>query len=469
MERPLYIPKGKRGHKMVVYCRLCKTNCYDSCHQTGEPLLRCPNGESHVFKAYVHVPGTKKGRKTKNLGRDLNEAIKQAIEFEKEVKSNIQPGINISENKKENNKEDKNTPHLLIHALARYSGWLHGEEVPSHLQEERSADFIKDIERKLKLLVVALQKKGYDISTFRVDDLNDEVVGNIRDYWKEEHGFSPRTFNKHLDYSSAFLRWFSEEYYPVRAWFKRGNREPVTSNPQSITQQEFGALLKVISSENGIAKYSKGVKEERNFYRPYLKNAFRLALETGTRRDELINMKFSNIAMNEDGSGYIKSENYKVNNIEKRKTEKEKKYVIIPMTYSLRQLLYEIGYEEMKGTDKYIIAPEIKDKRNKVMADLLSRSFSHFYQQLNTGRQLTFRSIRKAYISAMSVEMGDNARAFWGHTTEETTNRYYKDRTELAKSARNIKMFSPEGDRNNQLDQIRNRSINTHKNKEVEK
>ena len=40
--------------------------------------------KQHVFKVYVHVPGTKNERRTKKLEtRDINEAIKQAIEFER--------------------------------------------------------------------------------------------------------------------------------------------------------------------------------------------------------------------------------------------------------------------------------------------------------------------------------------------------------------------------------------------------
>jgi len=90
--KPLFIPESKkvRGLGLVVYCYKCQTNMFDICKETGRTLKHCPNGDKHVFKVYIHVPGTKNERRTKKLDtRDLNEAIRQAIAFNEEVKNNI--------------------------------------------------------------------------------------------------------------------------------------------------------------------------------------------------------------------------------------------------------------------------------------------------------------------------------------------------------------------------------------------
>jgi integrase len=423
-----------------------------------------------VFKVYVHVPGSDNARKTKKLEtRDINEAIKQAMEFERQVKTgHYKNEIKVEVQPKNSFEEGNKTPHLLIHALARYVGWLNNEDVPEHLVVERSSDHLKDIERKLELLLTALKHKGYDLSSLRIDQINDKTVGDVYKYLSTETNYSSRTFNRHFSYYSSFLKWFSEEYYPVKAWFKRVNLKPVTSNPQAITKEEYDALLRITTPENGIQEYESGVKKERNFYRPYLVHAFRLALETGRRRAELINMKFNGITEESDGSGYIKVEDFKVNHIQKRTTEETKKYIYVPLTDSLRQLLNEMGYEKYKGTDNYILAPEIKSKRNKVMADLLSRSFTHYYKKLNTGRELTFKSFRKAYITNLSLFMRGNTKAITGHTTDEVIEKHYQDKIVLAKAMQRFNVFSNE-ERLNELQQIRKETETNHKSQEISK
>ncbi len=407
MEKPLHIPPTVKLKGFTVYCRKCNTDIGDTCKETGKPIKQCSFGGRHVFKKYVHLPGTRNDRKTKTFEtRDLKEAIKEALDFESKVKAeNGQPEIKI-ENRKENIQAmEKNVPHLLINAIARYSGWLRNENVPEHLHEERSKEYVEDIERKLKLLVESLKDRGYDLSSFRVDQINDITVGHVFSYLKKEKQFSARTFNKHFSYYTSFLKWFSEEYYRIRSWFTRVDKMRPVSKPQAINKEEVEALLKRIIPENGIESYDTGVKETRNFYRPYLGNAFRLALLTGTRREELIKMKFNGIHKDKDGRGYIKVEDFKINHIQKRTTEEDKKYRTVFLTRELCGLLDEMGYQEMKGTDNYILAPEVKSNRGKPMTDLISRAFTHYYKQLKTGRKLTFRSFRKTYITRLAIYM----------------------------------------------------------------
>jgi integrase len=468
MVTPLYIPPSKKWKGLTVFCYRCKTNVTDICKDTGKELLRCPFGEKHAFKVYVHVPGTRNDRRARKLNtRDVKEAIKQAIDFEKEVKATLNPpGIKPEEGKLVGAGNNSPVPQLLVHALARYVGWLHNENVPTFLQRERSEDYVKDIERKLKMLVKSLKEKGYDISIFKIDDINNKVVGDVYDYLKNEANFSARTFNKHFSYFTAFLKWFSEEYYPVKSWFEKVPREHPNSKPQSITEEEYEALLGIITPENGIQRYEKGVKPERNFYRPYLKHAFRLALETGRRREEIINLKYRDVYQTK---GYIRSEDLKVNHIQKRKREEDKKYNYIPLTESLSELLNELGYEKYKGSDQYLLAPDVKSKRNKVMADLLSRSFTHYYKQLNTGRDLTFKCFRKTYLTNLWLFMGGNAKAISGHSTDEIIERHYLDKEAVARVASDFNVFSKEVKRKSVLNNIRTETMQKSKENILEK
>jgi len=457
---PLYIPPNKKVKGLTIYCYLCKTNITDGiCKKTGKSIKFCPNGNKHAFKIYIHVPGTKNERKTKTLEtRDINEAIKQAIDFGKEVKENSL-GIKANGNAKsfiaKKDIQKQATPYLLIHALARYIGWLHNEGVPEHRIKVRSDDHIKDIERSFKVLAECLKNNGYNLSTLSIDDINDDVVGQIYSHLKIK-GFANRTFNKYLSYYTSFLKWYPDEYnHPVKNWFESVERKKINPNPEAISRDEYQELLKQITPENGIKEYENGVKHKRNVYRPWLANGIKLGLETGRRREELINLKWNNINDSE-GIKYIKVEDYKVNHIQKRNTNEEKKFIYIPVTESLQKLLNELGYEKYKNSDHYILAPELKNNRNRVMSDTLSRGFTHYYDQLNTGRKLTFKSLRKAYITNLEIFMGGgNTKAITGHSDNQVIERNYIDKKEMAKAARGFNVFSSEEDRNDNLKEIR--------------
>jgi len=457
MESPLHIPPNKKWKGLTVFCYKCKTNVYDICKETGKPLPRCPYGDRHAFKVYIHVPGTDNARRTKKLNtRDLNEAIKQAIEFEKEVKEKSHKTIPTIQNLTTNKNEVENTPRLLVHALARYIGFLHNEGVPAHRKKDRSAQHIKDVERAFESLVTSAEKSGHNISSLTMDEINDELVGRIYEYLLNEKKFANRSFNKYFSYYTSFLKWYNEEYnQAVRNWFERVKRKKINSNPESITKDEYERLLEQIKTENGIKYYEKGVKPTRNIYRPWLADGIRLGLETGRRREEVINLKFNNIIKDGNGNSFIKVEDYKVNRIQNRHTDDEKKFIFIPVTSSLQALLDTLGYERHKGTNNFVLAPELKISRIKAMSDVLSRGFTHYYDQLNTGRKLTFKCLRKTYITNLSLYMGGSARAITQHSNEAVIEEFYLDKSAIAKAAQGFNVFSQEYNRKNELDIVR--------------
>ncbi|MBK5286177.1 MAG: hypothetical protein JJE25_12325, partial [Bacteroidia bacterium] len=90
------------------------------------------------------------------------------------------------------------------------------------------------------------------------------------------------------------------------------------------------------------------------------------------------------------------------------------------------------------------------------------------YKQLNTGRELTFKSFRKTYITNLSVFMGGNAKAITGHTNDRTIELHYQDKQVIAKAAKDFEVFSSEGERKNDLQRLRNESLTTQKSMEVE-
>jgi len=461
-KKPLFIPIAKRlrGLGLTVFCYKCSTNVQDLCKQTGRHLTKCPFSEKHAFKIYARVPNKVNERKTKILEtQDVNEAIKQALEFQKEIKEN-----KINDNKKdavfpEKTHEVNNAPVLLEQAMVRDIERLRNINVREHRIENRSEEHIKDVERAFKFLKECLTKNKIDLLSLRMDQLDDSIVEMVFKSIKEK-GFSIRTRNKYLSHFTSFITRHNQEYnLSIQNFFKTVRKRQPTPNSQMLTDQEtFNALLNEISYENGKLKqeYTKGKKRYRNYYRPWLADGFRLALETGRRREEIISLRFSDI-VNDDGILYIRVEDFKVNRIQDR-TDSDKKYNYIPVTKSLYTLLVKLGYEKLKDTDEYILAPEIKNERNRSMADTLSHGFSHFYGRLKKGKKLTFKSLRKTYITRLSLYMGGNAKAITGHTNDAVIEKHYLDKKELVKAAQGFEVFPKENERKNELEQIRNNS-----------
>ena len=266
--------------------------------------------------------------------------------------------------------------------------------------------------------------------------------------------------------TTSFLKFYAEEYnVPIRNWFERVKRRKINSNPEAITKNEYEALLKQITVENGVKKYDSGVKPTRNLFRPWLSDGIQLALETGRRREEIINLKWSDIKESH-GISYIITEDYKVNRIQSRTSEEEKKYIYIPITESLQTLLTKMGQTKFGDTNKYILAPEIDISRKRVMADVLSRGFSHFYDQLDTGRNLTFKCLRKTYITNLQIHMGANTKSITGHSDNGVIERNYIDKKEIAKAAKDFNVFS-KNERIEELNTIRKESYSQTKNREV--
>lgn len=468
MERPLSIPKLKKWKGLTVYCYKCKTNVSEICKGTGKTIERCPFGERHIFKVYVHVKGTANERKTKKLEtRDLDEAIRQAIEFQKKVNEITYETENTDQN---NETEKQAVPELLIEALARDIGRLNNEGVAEHRVKERSNDHIKDVERAFKVLLTCLKAKGYNLRTLRMDQLTDKMAGFIYSHLINQMGFKGRTINKYLSHYTSFITRHNQEYnVEIQNFFETSNRIVVNHTPVIIPNKEtFEAFLKKITPENGIKEYASGKKPKRNVYRSWLSNAFRLALETGRRREEIINLKFSNIIKDSNGISYIKVEDYKVNRIANRFNDTEKKYIFIPVTTSLNELLQEMDYEKFKDTENYILAPELKMNRKRSMSDVLSHGFSHFYSQLNTGKKLTFKSLRKTYITNLSIYMGGNAKAITGHSDDSVIEKHYLDKQALVKAAKGFEVFPSETNRKNELEQHRNSKSNQSQKIELE-
>lgn len=463
MSKPLQIPKGKKLKGLIVFCNHCKQNVEDICKESKKKLKECEYGKQHVFKVIAHVSGSKNQRKTKSLStKNVDEALMEAIRFQQEVKegarnTNLQTGKSTFENREGGQSEiNKDKPTLLIECFAKYVSVLRGENVPEHLKVNRSEDYLKDVERHLERFIICLETQKINTETLQIQNVNDQIVGLVYEYLLKHKQYSNRTFNKAIGYFSSFFEWFNEEYNTqIRNPFNKVKRKKIHHTPKAITKEQYEQILNQITPENGIRHYETGVKKTRNMFQPWLKDAIRLGAYTGRRREELLSMKFKDIIKSGDDVFLIKVEDIKVNRIQKREGMEEKKFNYVPITPQLMELLNELGFEKNKGTDTFIIAPDVKTNRNKVMVDSLTRGFTHFADQVAPEENITFKILRKTYATQMQIATNGNARQITGHSSDAVLKDHYIDPQLVAKMSREFEIFPEDLKRESELEKVR--------------
>lgn len=308
----------------------------------------------------------------------------------------------------------------LVGLAVQYLDALSAVNTPQHLTRRRSKEYVDQCRLSIERFVLALKKRKYPINTFRLDELTDDEVAIFHDYLHKNKLGGERTYNKHMSAMKAFVNWCIrvKDQKNVTNVFTHVELKITHKDSLIISKQEFDDLLRVVSPKN---KNNRDSVNNRTMYRPWLKDGFRLALETGVRREELVTMCWSDIVEVSPGMSVIRLNNLKVNRIENGTDEGRFKY--IPLTKSLIELLNELGYANKKGSDSFIL--ERPEGTNlKYMYNSLSRGFAHYIKQVSD-RELEFKCFRKTYITHITLALGDKAKLFSGHSDSNVLRNHY--------------------------------------------
>lgn len=436
-EKPDISLKGLR-----VRCSHCNT-WVATCGETGAELRTCPHKEQLSYLAVVHIPKTKHGRVVRDLGNDLDTAIVKLAQLRADVKSGKVTG---KEGKRARPTPPTQLPEVhvvqtvtnypqsmtLVNAMAKYMAFLNNVNVPKHKQRDRSIGYKNDIARAFKYFCASLKEAGRDIPQYPLASISDDDVGIFCEYL-ERKDCSASTYNRYMSYFTSFLDWCAGNNYPVKNVFTEVVRQETETDSRSIPQEQYEQLLKLITYENGFQKYPGSKKETRNVFREYLTLGYQIGLLTGRRTEECIALRFSDIA---NDIKTISVEDFKPNRIRNRKG-KQRKFIHIPITPQLRSLIDGLGYEQHKGTDRYLLAPEITENRVKAISDALSRSFSHYHKQLNTNDTLTWKCLRKTYLTKLKIFLQKNAsrisvKDISNHSDDAVLEKHYFDQRLIA-------------------------------------
>ena len=434
------------------WCAECKTIISTTCLKNGKSIAECECPEKISFRYVRFIPGEKR-RIVRSLGKDMNTILKQVAHLNERIENGeFNTGANRSSaNAVEAAKQvpvgaqPQSKPELLIHLLGKYLATLNGEGVASHLKVVRSKSHINDVKNCFKQVIVALKSGGYDAMNFRLADLSDAAVGKIHDHLIAK-GYSNTVYNRFFSHLTTFATWCErEEYGSIKRFFERVPRKSVTPTPEIISAQEFQQTLDAISHENGLQEGIGKDKQRRNHYREYLIPAFRFALYTGRRLEEIITARFSDVHTDEKGRPlYITFTDHKVSRILHVAPGEERK-VHTPASNEIIAFLKERGYK--KGSDDFILAPEVTHNRVAVMKLALTRGFTHYYKVAHpdSTKNVTFKTLRKTYLTNLATHMGKDVTAVSGHSGTQVLRHYInEEQLAIADSLRDFSVFGKE-------------------------
>lgn len=235
----------------------------------------------------------------------------------------------------------------------------------------------------------------------------------------------------------AFELWLHEKLkYPLSVCWERVELKIAKYHPKAVSKEEFFKVLRIITPENGWGQFKhNGKLTRKNFYEPWLRDGITLAAETGLRREELAEMRFCDIIEEGSQKPYLKVKNFKVNRIKDLEDPEEWEYLPIPISHGCIELLKKLGIEEHKGSSRFILAPE-KKNRNAIM-EILTRTFTHYYNLVNSVGKLKFKNLRKTNLTYKRVIDRYNTT----HSNDRVLKEHYEDRVIIAQKLFGYKLF----------------------------
>jgi integrase len=408
----LKIPKAYITKGLYIYCNRCKKIITD---KNGQSNIadNCKHFEDQVYKSVIYPPGVKTA-KTKVLPtRDISEARKLHIEFEENVKK----GLQATPEKLSIIKPIK--PQSVKGCIGLYFAYLLQTADNSNLTQHQ-----KQVERYVLNFARFLRNEGLNLDTLGINEIEPKYIKLFCNHLDKK--YSSNTFNKYITLLTGFFNHLKYvEGYQIVNPFHMVKHKPTFFTPKSFPINQLRPFLESITEDKGIKVYTEKVR--KTLYKPYLNEIFLLSLYTGRRREGLVTMKFNEITPDEEGKPkFITTDDIKFNKRYKLTHNGDKKKVIIPVSLELVELLYSLGYEEYKGSDKYIVATASDEKRDTIM-NIASKAFSHYWKQYSKEKGIDFNTLRKAYITEMHIKFGSIAKIITHGASNDVINKHYMD------------------------------------------
>lgn len=408
-----------------VHCSKCKRNF------NHDKLKNCKHGSSQTYKTIVYLKGKTptKNHETKSF----EEALLESIRFRKKVKTD---SIHISTEKIDNkNKFNPETGNIVV-AADLYLMYKHneGDDVAIQEMKELTPDYLNTIQRNIQLFINVTAKK---IQNFKNKPLCNLTKFDIK-YWylHVQNSYKETSWASHKKALKYFINYMIEfhslkmtnPFNTVKWPSKSGERK-------AITKTEFDAVIDSINNKSSTRQLGGVRKETKSYYRDYLKDGIRLSLFTGLRIGEIVKLRWSDLQYF-NNQLILVCRNDKVETL-KKETVRPK---VVPVGEQLHELLNNLGFENNKDSEKYILFPK-RGINNTTLANNISKGFSHFYKMAfpyERVKELT--CLRITYISYLKIKAGKDTIQLTSHANDKTLKKFYLDRRVVAKGAE-IKIF----------------------------
>lgn len=268
---------------------------------------------------------------------------------------------------------------MLINTMEEYLEYLNNENVPVHQHQVRDRVCVNQVDRYFRYYLEALKLHSVDVDLLKFTDVDKLLAAHVHDYALNIKKFTPVTYKEFIFTLRTFTNHIKQFYtLDYQNPFSKIDKD-IFGRDSIISKEELLKLIEMVTPEN--SNYQKATKVE-NIYKSWFTDAYWLGLLTGARKTELVNYKWSDIKAGSDGKFQIVKSGlgtiYKCN-----------------VSVELKAKLDELGYEEYKNSDNFILAPEDNTPRI-IMADLISKSFSHYAKLVGVNK--TFNDLRGTYI-----------------------------------------------------------------------
>ncbi len=410
----LKLRKNRDGIK--IWCRKCRQ------HNTG-----CKHYEHQNYRANYIEPITGKHKSKILVATEYDDAVIEAINFKKGLEE--QP--NHTPASVDGNDYD------LATGIVKYQMYLNGDSEYQQYNKNLTPKYIRETIGFLVQFHDSV-KENRKIGWIKPTQINRTDVSYF--FGKMKGKYQPKSVNNIIQALTTFFDFLiDKEDIIMKNYFKECASLPVPKKSiKTIDKEDFEAILKAVDTCNPILVQNNGKKI--NLYHTWMKDAFRLFLLAGCRREEIIHLRWSDIFTLKNGTKFFMIGNLKASRIQK--TDKE--YVkYIPIGADLEKVLMDMGMEEKKHSNERIIDPTEEYSTNTMM-EKITKAFTHYKKGAGIDGEITLKHLRKTYISWTNQVLGKDTGKITSHAGIKILNDHYLDPTILSaveKAALDVRIF----------------------------
>ena len=411
----LKLRKNRDGIK--IWCRKCRQ------HNTG-----CKHYEHQNFRANYIDPITGKHKSKILVATEYDDAVIEALNFKKGLEQ--QPDHTPA--------SIDGNDYDLATGIVKYQMFLNGDT--DYLQYNKSLT-PKYIKETIGFLVQFHDsvRENRKIDWIKPPQINRADVSYFFGKMKEKYP-SNKSINNIIQSLKTFFDFLiDKEDIVMKNYFKECPSLPVHKKIiKTINKEDFDAILNAVDTCYPILVQNNGKKI--NLYHTWMKDAFRLFLLAGGRREEIILLRWCDIFTLKNGTKFFMIGNLKANRIQK--TDKE--YVkYIPIGADLEKVLSDMGMEQKKHSNERIIDPTEKYSNNSMM-EMITKAFTHYKKGAGVNGEITLKHLRKTYITWTNQVLGTDTGKITSNASQKVLNDHYLDPTILSaveKAALDVRIF----------------------------